>query len=150
MASGSSADMTMTLEVAKLLCQQQVSPQPLILWPSQWIQQQQKKTRRNLQRHLQVVFQERDQVRHRRQRLLLRQSSASLRMKAGERRPSKTVMQCLQTTVKANDREPRSPEQMKSRFSRNTLQKPTSPAPLARVQSAQFAGTACFSQQCRC
>ena len=84
----------------------------------------------------------------------MRLSSASPRTKAGERRPSKTVAQCLQTTTKAKDREPRSPDQMKSRSSRSTSRKASAeevpvswafgeglgdfwrpPVPLARDQS---------------
>ena len=67
-----------------------------------------------------------------------RSASASTRTKAGERRPCKTVMQCLQTTTRTKDREPRSPEQMKLRSSSRSTSRKASrkksqpPMPLAR------------------
>ena len=53
-----------------------------------------------------------------------RSSSAGTRKKASERRPAKTVIQCLQSSKKGKDREPRNPEQTKSRSSsRSTSRK---------------------------
>ena len=46
-----------------------------------------------------------------------RSSSTGAKTRTSERDPSKTVMQCLQTNKKGKDREPRSPEQLKSRSS---------------------------------
>ena len=46
-----------------------------------------------------------------------RSSFMGTRTRTSDRRPSKTVIQCLQSSRKGKDREPRSPEQLKSRSS---------------------------------
>ena len=47
-------------------------------------------------------------------------SSPNPRTRATERRPFKTVVQRLQSTLKVRDREPRSPEQKRTRSSRSS------------------------------
>ena len=65
-----------------------------------------------------------------------RSASSGTRPKPSERRPSRTVIQCLQATTKNKDREVKSPDQQKSRSSsRSTSRKgkaPLSPSPLVR------------------
>ena len=132
MASGSSADTTRPLVLAKLRCQRQVN-QP----PNPWIQQPQKKTRnRNHRRHNRIFTRDRNRVRHRRFYRKRDQHRQVPEPKTGEGRLSRKVMQCLQTATKTKDREPRSPEQLRTRSSsRSTSRKaPKKQSPLVRRQ----------------